>query len=70
MKFANKLFFIMTAVLTVIFAIFGSWMLSANFSKTIDREMERANAESGMFQMMFQKTYFSLIDYGNGFAIG
>lgn len=70
MKFANKLFFIMTAVLTVIFAIFGTWMLSANFSKTIDREMERANAESGMFQMMFQKTYFSLIDYGNGYAIG
>lgn len=70
MKFANKLFFYMTAVLTIIFAIFGTWMLSNYFTKTIDAEMERTHAESGMFQLMFQSTYYSLTEYGNGYAIG
>ncbi len=70
MKFANKLFFIMTALLTVIFAVFGTWMLSSYFGKTIEREMERASAESGMFQMMFENTYYPLIEYGNEYAIG
>lgn len=70
MKFANKLFFVMTALLTVIFAIFGTWMLSSYFGKTIEREMERANAESGMFQLMFENTYYPLIEYGKEYAIG
>lgn len=70
MKFANKLFFIMTAVLTVIFAVFGTWMLSSYFSKTIEREMDRASAESGMFQLVFENTYYPLIEYGNEYAIG
>ena len=69
MKFANKLFFIMTAVLTVIFAVFGTWLLSSYFTKTIDREMERAATESGMFHILFQNAYYPLAEYGNEYAI-
>lgn len=69
MKFANKLFFIMTAVLTVIFAVFGTWLLSSYFTKTIDREMERTATESGMFHILFQNAYYPLAEYGNEYAI-
>lgn len=69
MKFANKLFFMMTALLTVIFAVFGLWMLSSYFSKAIEREMDRANSESGMFQLMFENGYHQIDNYGEDYAI-
>lgn len=69
MKFANKLFFTMTALLTVIFAVFGIWMLSSYFSKAIDREIDRANSESGLYQLMFESSYNQLIMYGKDYAI-
>lgn len=69
MKFANKLFFTMTALLTVIFAVFGMWMLLSYFSEAVDREIDRANAESGMFQLMFENTYYPMAIYGKDYAI-
>ncbi len=68
MKFANKLFFIMTALLTVIFTVFGIWMLSSYFTKAIEREKDRANAESSMFQLMFESAYAPMEDYGVDYA--
>lgn len=68
MKFADKLFFVMTILLTVIFTVFGVWMLSSYFTKAIDREMERANAESGMFQLMFESVYKPLQNFGDEYA--
>ncbi len=68
MKFANKLFLIMTALLTVIFTVFGIWMLSSYFTNAIAREKDRANAESGMFQLMFESTYAPMEDYGVDYA--
>ena len=41
MKFADKLFFATVAFLTLIFTVFGVWMLSFNFSRLLDRELER-----------------------------
>ena len=69
MKFANKLFFTMTALLTVIFTVFGVWMLSSYFTKAMDRELERANAESGMFQLIFENEYMPLASFGEDYAV-
>ena len=68
MKFANKLFLIMTALLTVIFTVFGIWMLSSYFTKAIAREKDRANAESSMFQLMFESAYAPMESYGVDYA--
>ena len=59
----------MTALLTVIFTVFGIWMLSSYFSEAIRREFERSNAESGMFQLMFENAYSPLEGYGEEYAV-
>lgn len=69
MKFANKLFFATTTVLTIIFTVFGVWMLTSYFQKTLNRELERADTESGMFQYLFEIAYQSLAEYGDDYAI-
>lgn len=69
MKFADKLFFVMTVLLTVIFTVFGVWMLSSYFTKALDREVERTNAESGMFQLMFESAYKPLQNFGEEYAV-
>lgn len=69
MKFANKLFVMTSVVLTVIFTIFGIYLLSSYFSKTLDREMEQAGEESRMFQLLFEMTYQPLTEYGEEYAI-
>lgn len=69
MKFANKLFFATTCVLTVIFTIFGVWMLSSYFQKTLHRELKQADTENGMFQYLFEIAYQSVDEYGDDYAI-
>lgn len=69
MKFANKLFFATTSVLTVIFMAFGIWMLSFYFQKSLNREMEQADTESRMFQYLFEIAYQSVEAYGDDYAI-
>lgn len=69
MKFANKLFFATTSLLTIIFAVFGIWMLSSYFSKTLNREMEQADTENRMFQYLFEMAYRSVEEYGDDYAI-
>lgn len=69
MKFANKLFFATTGVLTVIFMVFGVWMLSSYFNKIINREMLQADTENGMFQYLFEIAYQSTEEYGDDYAI-
>lgn len=69
MKFANKLFFATTGVLTIIFMVFGVWMLSSYFSRTLNREMEQADTENSMFQYLFEIAYQSASEYGNDYAI-
>lgn len=69
MKFANKLFFASTVVLTIIFAVFGIWMLSSYFTKSLNREMEQADTESRMYQYLFEMAYQSVEEYGEDYAI-
>lgn len=69
MKFATKLFLAITAVLTIIFTAFGSWMMSSYFSKILEREMEQAGQESRIFYNLFDIVYNSMSEYGHEYAI-
>lgn len=69
MKFANKLFLTTTALLTLIFTMFGCWMLSSDFSALLDREIERGISERRMFQVLFEMGYQSTQEYGEEYAI-
>ena len=69
MKFADKLFLFMTALLTLMFAVFGIWMLSSDFSQLLNKEIERGNDESRMFHFLFEMGYQSTEEYGEEYAI-
>lgn len=70
MKFADKLFYAILCMLTVIFTVFGIWMLSSYFQKTLNREMDQADTESQMLQYLFEMAYRSVEEYGEDYAIG
>ncbi|MCM1190997.1 MAG: HAMP domain-containing histidine kinase [Butyrivibrio sp.] len=69
MKFANKLFLTTTALLTLIFTLFGCWMLSSDFSALLDREIKRGISESRMFRVLFEMGYQSTREYGEEYAV-
>lgn len=69
MKFADKLFFATVAFLTLIFTVFGAWMLSSNFSRLLDREMERGSSESRMFHFLFEMGCRSVEEFGAEYAV-
>lgn len=69
MKFADKLFLATTALLTLIFTLFGIWMLSSDFSSLLDREIKRENSESRMFRVLFEMGYHSAEEYGEEYAV-
>lgn len=69
MKFADKLFLSVTALLTLIFTAFGIWMLSSDFKQLLDREIEQGNSESRMFRFLFEMGYQSAEEYGDDYAI-
>ena len=70
MKFGDKLFFAMTAVLTVIFTFFGTWMLSSYFGQLLNREIVQIDTEGQMYQYLYEMAYQSLQDYGREYAVG
>ena len=59
MRFADKLFLVMTALLTVMFAVFGTWMLSSDFSQLLNKEIEQGNNDSRTFLFLFEMGYQS-----------
>lgn len=69
MKFGDKLFFATTAILTVIFTIFGMWMLSSYFQRLLSREIEQGKTESQMYQHLFTLVYQSMEEYGDAYAV-
>ncbi len=69
MKFADKLFLWMTLLLTFVFTCFGLWMLSSNFSRLLNREVEQCEQECGMFQYLFDMGYHENEEYGQEYAI-
>ena len=69
MRFADKLFLAMTALLTLMFALFGTWMLSSAFSQLLDKEIEQGNSDSHNFQFLFEMGYQSTEEFGEDYAI-
>ena len=69
MKFADKLFFTTVLLLTAIFTIFGIWMLQSNFTRLLNRELERGNSESQMFCFLFEMGFLSAEGYGDEYAV-
>lgn len=69
MKFANKLFLATTALLTVMFALFGIWMLSSDFSQLLNKEIEQGNKENNMFLFLFEMGYQSTEEFGEEYAV-
>ena len=53
MKFAHKLFFSVIALLTVIFLLFGTFMLSSYFDRMLERETEQGKRENLLFQTIY-----------------
>lgn len=70
MRFANKMFLAITALLTLIFTVFGIWLLHANFSRLLEGELERGNSESRTFQFLFEMGYLATEDFGEEYAVG
>lgn len=60
MKFSDKLFLITTAIMVMIFTLFGIWLMSSFFQRILNREIEQGNTESQMFQYMFEIAYTTL----------
>ena len=69
MRFGDKLFFAMTAILTIIFTVFGSWMLSSYFQNLLDRVVDQTGTESRMYQYLFEMTYQTVEEYGSEYAL-
>ncbi len=70
MKFADKLFFAMTALMTMIFTVFGIWIVTSFFQKLLERELEQGSIESQMFQYVFEMAYQSTPEeYGEVYAL-
>ncbi|MDL2301932.1 HAMP domain-containing histidine kinase [Lachnospiraceae bacterium OttesenSCG-928-D06] len=70
MKFQEKLFLWIMGTLTIIFMIFGGFMLSTYFGRTLNREITQADTESQMFQYLFEMAYVTIPkEYGGSFSI-
>ena len=69
MRFADKLFLTMTALLTGMFALFGTWMLSLDFSQLLNKEIEQGNNDSRTFHFLFEMGYQSTEELGEDYAI-
>ncbi len=70
MKFSDKLFFAMTSLMTMIFAVFGIWIVTSFFQELLERELEQGSVESQMFQYVFEMAYRSTPEeYGEAYAL-
>jgi len=70
MRFSDKLFFIITALVTAIFTIFGTWILNSFYSEILKRELEQGSVESQMFQYVFEMAYEGVPEeYGREYAL-
>ena len=68
MKFTYKLFFSITALLTVAFMLFGSFMLFFYFNRMLERETEQGKRENLLFQTIYDMVYQNMEKYGAEFA--
>lgn len=68
MKFGDKLFLTMTAVMTVVFMFFGTWMLASYFGQLLNREIAQIETEGQMYQYLYEMAYHGLEDFGKEYA--
>ena len=68
-KLTEKLFWAITALLTVTFTLFGIWMMTGNFAQLMKKETEQADKASQMFRFLFEMGYQSNAEYGQVYAI-
>ena len=54
MKFFWIIFFAFTAIITMVFSVFGIWLISQTFRNSLNKEIEEGNRENRMFQFAFE----------------
>lgn len=62
MKFFWKIFFVFTALITMVFSLFGIWMITQTFRNSMEKEIEEGDRENRMFQFAFETNMNSLSD--------
>lgn len=60
MKFFWKIFFAFTALITIVFSVFGIWLITQTFRNSLEKEIEEGNRENRMFQLAFEVNMNSL----------
>ena len=60
MKFFWKIFFAFTALITIVFSVFGIWLITQTFHNSLEKEIEEGNRENRMFQLAFEVNMNSL----------
>lgn len=63
MKFFWKIFFAFTALITMVFSVFGIWMITQTFHNSLEKEIEEGNRENRMFQLAFETNMNSLSEH-------
>lgn len=63
MKFFWKIFFAFTALITLVFSVFGIWMITQTFHNSLEKEIEEGNRENRMFQLAFETSMNSLSEH-------
>ncbi len=54
MKFFWKIFFAFTALITIVFSVFGIWLITQTFHNSLEKEIEEGDRENRMFQLAFE----------------
>lgn len=62
MKFFWKIFFAFTAIITIVFSVFGILMVTQSFRTSLEKEIEEGDRESRMFQLAFEVNMNALSD--------
>lgn len=60
MKFFWKIFFAFTALISLVFSIFGIWMIGQSFHNSLNKEIEEGNRENRLLQYAFEMNMSSI----------
>ncbi len=60
MKFFWKIFFVFTALITMVFSIFGIFLITQSFRNSMNKEIEECDRENRMYQYAFEMNMNSI----------
>ena len=60
MKFFWKIFFAFTALISLVFSVFGIWMIGQSFHNSLNKEIEEGNRENRLLQYAFEMNMSSI----------